>query len=143
VQTWSSKADAFIQLARTLYEAPASTSTCSVAQHALGLSTEPAQAAPALAHVAVERARAAYVEGLSWSTSENGDDLPGLLCNWGTGLLAAGELAAGTGRGEEAVELLRDAVSRLSASLDFDRGDIQVRGLAVLCERCLVQTWLA
>ena len=77
----------------------------------------------------------AYEEATSWSNSEDGDDLPGLLCNWGTGLLAMAEVAGGWGDSgadqagdseERAVALLQDAVSRLNASLDFNRGDIQV-----------------
>lgn len=80
---------------------------------------------------AIEHANNAYLQATTLSSSDNGDDLPGLLCNWGTGLLAAAE-AAGR-RGDSATgavqTLLGTAAVKLQASLDFNRGDVQVRAL--------------
>ena len=66
------------------------------------------------------RAREAYSRACGLSSSEQGDDLPGLLLNWGAGVLAA---AAHAQTGETAIPLLEEAATRLRESLSFDRGD--------------------
>lgn len=106
MQTWSNLADALIQLAQA---------------HA-------ARGQMGDARAAVVTARAAYVSATSLSESDAGDDLPGLLCNWGTGLTAAGGMLREAGDGAAAVEALRDAVRRLDCSVELQASDIQVCG---------------
>ncbi|GFR51857.1 hypothetical protein Agub_g14327 [Astrephomene gubernaculifera] len=67
-------------------------------------------------------ALAAYEAACALSDSEQGDDLPGLLCNWGAGLLSmAGCLQDPAAR----LPLLEAAASRLNHAASFDRGDPQ------------------
>jgi tetratricopeptide (TPR) repeat protein len=63
----------------------------------------------------------AYGRACGLSSSEHGDDLPGLLCNWGAGLLAAAARAQDPGA---AIALLEEAAQRLRESIAFDRGDV-------------------
>lgn len=109
MQTWSNLADALIQLSQA---------------HA-------AQGAHSDARAAVVAARAAYVSSTALSSSDAGDDLPGLLCNWGAGLTAAGGMLREAGDAAGALEALRDAVRRLECSADLQRSDIQVCPLIV------------
>jgi hypothetical protein len=127
LQTWSNRADALIQLAQALSEAPQSDVAAIAADALPGDSLEPSADALDVAHAAIEQARAAYLEATSLCSSENGDDLPGLLCNWATGLQAAAEVERARHAPVEAMELLNDAVHKLHSSLDFNRVDIQVR----------------
>lgn len=54
----------------------------------------------AAAEACAERARAAYATACQLSSTDNGDDLPGLLANWGTGLVAlAGLMQVGADGG--------------------------------------------
>ena len=105
MQTWNNLADALIQLAQAL-------STTQRLQEA---------------EEAVARARTSYQCATSLSSSEDGDDLPGLLCNWGSGLTAVGGMLRDSGASGNAVEVLWEAVRRLDCSLDFRPSDIQVR----------------
>jgi tetratricopeptide (TPR) repeat protein len=66
------------------------------------------------------KAREAYAKACELSSSEQGDDLPGLLLNWGAGVLTAAEHAETV---EEALPLLDEAITRLRESITFDRGD--------------------
>jgi tetratricopeptide (TPR) repeat protein len=66
------------------------------------------------------RAQEAYSKACGLSSSEQGDDLPGLLLNWGSGLLTAANCAAD---GNTALSLLEDAAARLRDSIGFSRGD--------------------
>ena len=131
LQSWSDKADAFFQLAKALMEQPTRkcTERAAVAlQQAAHNAALPHDAAALdVAHAAVECGRAAFQEATSWSSSENGDDLPALLCNWGTALQSGAEVEVARGDATQAIELLQDAVSRLQASLQFNRGDVAVR----------------
>jgi hypothetical protein len=110
MQTWSNKADALIQLAG-----------------AYAKSLAPVEAWPRVRE-AIERAHDAYLQATSLSSSDNGDDLPGLLCNWGTGFLSAAEAMAPLCLEGKAMarELLATAEIKLQVSLDFDRCDVQV-----------------
>lgn len=109
MQTWSNLADVLIELAQAL----AATKRLTDAEEA------------------VTRAHTAYQSATSLSSSEDGDDLPGLLCNWGTGLTAVGGMLRDTGAAGNAVEALKEAVKRLHCSLDLQPTDIQV------CEICV------
>lgn len=71
--------------------------------------------------VMFQRAREGYGRACGLSSSEQGDDLPGLLLNWGAGVLAA---AAHAQTAETAIPLLEEAVTRLRESIGFDRGDV-------------------
>jgi tetratricopeptide (TPR) repeat protein len=66
------------------------------------------------------KARAAYAKACELSSTDQGDDLPGLLLNWGAGVLTAAEHAETV---EEALPLLDEAITRLRESISFDRGD--------------------
>ena len=68
VQTYSNLADAYVSIAERL---------------ASGGDAQSSQRA-------YEEAMAAYERACSLSSSEHGDDLPGLLHNWGVGLFSAG-----------------------------------------------------
>jgi tetratricopeptide (TPR) repeat protein len=67
-----------------------------------------------------DRAFETYHRACQLSSSDNGDDLPGLLLNWGGGLATAAGLAANPA---VSLRLLEEAVVRLRQSADFDRGD--------------------
>lgn len=103
MQTWSNLADALIQLAQALS------------------ATQRLQEA----EEAVARACASYQQSTALSSSEDGDDLPGLLCNWGTGLTAVGGMLRDAGASSNAAEVLKEAVMRVNCSLDFQPTDIQ------------------
>ncbi|KAG2442009.1 hypothetical protein HYH02_009801 [Chlamydomonas schloesseri] len=65
-------------------------------------------------------ALAAYESACSHTDSSQGDDLPGLLCNWGAGLLSmAGCLQDPAAR----LPLLQQAAGRLEHAASFDRAD--------------------
>lgn len=66
------------------------------------------------------KARATYAKACELSSTDQGDDLPGLLLNWGAGVLTAAEHAETV---EEALPLLDEAITRLRESISFDRGD--------------------
>ncbi len=66
------------------------------------------------------KAREAYAKACELSSSEQGDNLPGLLLNWGAGVLTAAEHAE---TAEEVIPLLDEAIARLRESISFDRGD--------------------
>lgn len=75
----------------------------------------------------VAAAQSTYIQASSFSSSEDGDDLPGLLCNWGTGLLAASKMQQGAGGDSDAGRALaREAIERLEASVAFNKQDIEV-----------------
>ena len=116
MQTWSNLADALIQLAQA----------------------HGAQQQHADAREAVAAARAAYVSSTALTSSDIGDDLPGLLCNWGTGLTAAGGMLREAGDTAAALEALRDAVRRLECCSDLQPSDIQVLHAHVTCGRTAV-----
>lgn len=128
--THGSRADALLQLAQAL---PASQSSAAQPKAALQraascLANSVATADPAqLAVAAIQTARAAYQDAVSWCSDEQGDDLPGLLCNWATGLVSAAEVCVQCGQQSHALALLREAVQHAEASLEFNRGDVQVR----------------
>lgn len=95
-------------------------------------------AAAAAASVAVEsdvaRALELYARACGACDSAQGDDLPGLLHNWGVGLYTASRLAAaaaaasaaGAGPASAAsLRLLGEAAGKLRASAAFARGDPQ------------------
>ncbi|KAK2080928.1 hypothetical protein QBZ16_000782 [Prototheca wickerhamii] len=65
-------------------------------------------------------ARASYLAACELSSSEQGDDLPGLLCNWGAGLTALAGVAAPA---QARRALLDEAALRLREAAAFDRGD--------------------
>ena len=71
--TWSNLADCLVQYAQLLAEGPLA-------------SRRPE--APGIC----EEALRAYERSCSLSDSSQGDDLPGLLCNWGSGLLAIAQM---------------------------------------------------
>lgn len=69
LQTWSNLADVLVQHAELCCE-------------------QGADGGGAGAHVLYSRAREAYSRACELSSSEDGDDLPGLLLNWGVALLS-------------------------------------------------------
>ncbi|CAG9463592.1 unnamed protein product [Pedinophyceae sp. YPF-701] len=86
------------------------------------LNADPPQVEPGLE--ACTRARAAYSDACQLSHSANGDDLPGLLLDWGAALhTMAGHAAVAGGQGE-AVELLEEAASRFRDAVSFGRQDV-------------------
>ena len=146
LQTWGSRADALVQLAQALSSGiPAGLHP---SDGALGRLVQQVQMHPEIpeivranVHLMIQRgaiisARSAYQEAVSWCSADNGDDLPGLLANWASGLTAAAEALSTTCAATQseaksdadalAHELLREAVKHAEASLDFNRGDIQV-----------------
>jgi SWI/SNF-related matrix-associated actin-dependent regulator 1 of chromatin subfamily A len=66
------------------------------------------------------RAHAAHGRACELSSSEAGDDLPGLLANWGTALAAAAAAAPDV---PSALALLDEAAARLARAAEFERGD--------------------
>lgn len=73
LQTWGNRADAFVRQAELMAESNA------------GQDGEQA------ARQAYEQSMEAYATACSLSSSEQGDDLPGLLHNWGVGLRSMAE----------------------------------------------------
>ncbi|EIE25053.1 hypothetical protein COCSUDRAFT_61299 [Coccomyxa subellipsoidea C-169] len=67
-------------------------------------------------------AMAAYAKACSLCSSEDGDDLPGLLHNWGVGLHSLGTHAKNPAL---AASSLAEAAARLRESCAFNRGDPQ------------------
>lgn len=104
MQTWSNLADSLIQLSQAL----SSTQRLSDVEEA------------------VTRARAAFQSSCSNSSAFDGDDLPGLLCNWGTGLATVAGLLRDAGVHEKAIEVHKEAVMRINNSLDMQPTDVQV-----------------
>ena len=72
--TWSNLADCLVQYAQLLAEGPS-------------LSARRSEV-PEICSEAIR----AYERSCSLSDSSQGDDLPGLLCNWGSGLLAIAQM---------------------------------------------------
>lgn len=105
--TWGNLADAEVAAAVALAGADAEQSTSS-----LGCRVSWPQLASS--------ARESYLKACELSSSEQGDDLPGLLSNWGTGLTALADLVPET-PGRRA--LLEEASQRLREAASFDRGD--------------------
>lgn len=70
-----------------------------------------------------DEANKAYTQSCSLSTSENGDDLPSLLLNWGAGLLSYAQSIISED-GARALHLLEQAELRLKRSIEFDRADV-------------------
>jgi hypothetical protein len=106
-QTWNNKADALMQLAE--------------AHSRTGMPDSIARASES-----VSQGRDAYLQASMLSSSEDGDDLPGQLCNWGTGLLAAANIALASADIDGANALLQDAIMRLKLGLELSQHDIQV-----------------
>ncbi|BDA41286.1 hypothetical protein COCOBI_02-0660 [Coccomyxa sp. Obi] len=67
-------------------------------------------------------AMAAYAKACSLCSSEDGDDLPGLLHNWGVGLHSLGTHARNAALASSSLE---EAAVRLRESVAFNRGDPQ------------------
>jgi hypothetical protein len=74
VQTWGNRADALVRQAELLAE------------------VTPAQSGDDAVGQAFEQAMQAYEKACSMTSSEQGDDLPGLLHNWGVGLRSMADL---------------------------------------------------
>lgn len=68
-----------------------------------------------------QQAMDTYEKACSVSSSENGDDLPSLLMNWGSALTTAAKHAP---RHDIAIRCFDEAVLRLKKSIEFDRADI-------------------
>jgi hypothetical protein len=71
----------------------------------------------------VSRALDCYGRACGACDSSQGDDLPGLLHNWGVGLFTAARLAAG--QQQASLHFLGEAAGKLRASAAFARGDPQ------------------
>jgi hypothetical protein len=74
VQTWGNRADALVRQAELLAE------------------VTPAQSGDDAVGHAYAQAMQAYEKACSMTSSEQGDDLPGLLHNWGVGLRSMADL---------------------------------------------------
>jgi tetratricopeptide (TPR) repeat protein len=98
MQTWSNLGDVLVQKAEAL--------------------STTGQTSTAAANLFASAAQA-YAYACSLSSSEDGDDLPGLLLNWGAGLITAAEYLP-----DQAPTLLHEAAQRLRESISFNRGDI-------------------
>ena len=70
VQTWGNRADAFVRQAELMAE------------------SSPGQEGKEAVRQAYQQGMAAYGTACSLTSSEQGDDLPGLLHNWGVGLVS-------------------------------------------------------
>lgn len=77
---------------------------------------------PDLAWELCTRGQEAYGRACSVSSSEQGDNLPGLLLNWGSGLLTAAAWASTPALLQ--LSMLDEAISRFRHSISFDRGDV-------------------
>ncbi|KAL6757494.1 hypothetical protein V8C86DRAFT_3135512 [Haematococcus lacustris] len=66
-----------------------------------------------------QQALQCYDNACQMCDSSEGDDLAGLLCNWGSGLATAAQYQDP----QSAEELLQQAVLRLSQAVEFGRGD--------------------
>ncbi|KAK9813059.1 hypothetical protein WJX72_008231 [[Myrmecia] bisecta] len=97
--TWSNLADALVAKAERLFDA----GQHQAAQDAYG------------------RAMEAYSKSCSMSSSDQGDDLPGLLHNWGVGFFS---IASHTQDGAIRSYALEESARRLKAAIDFDRADV-------------------
>ena len=73
MQTWGNKADAFVRQAELMAESNAE------------------QGGEQAARQAYQQGMEAYATACSLTSSEQGDDLPGLLHNWGVGLRSMAE----------------------------------------------------
>uniref|UniRef100_A0A7S3VU66 Uncharacterized protein n=1 Tax=Dunaliella tertiolecta TaxID=3047 RepID=A0A7S3VU66_DUNTE len=96
--THSNKGDALMQLSQALWDA--------------GQVLE--------AQVTSQSALTSYETSCSLSSSSEGDDLPGLLANWGTGLITAGKYAAELA---QRTALIDAAIARLQNCAEFARCD--------------------
>ncbi|GAX86110.1 hypothetical protein CEUSTIGMA_g13522.t1 [Chlamydomonas eustigma] len=100
--TWCNLADCLMSYAQLLTDRKAS------------LPQERQGEAAALCQAALQ----AYEQACAVSDSSHGDDLPGLLCNWGSGLIAAALMTE-----PPRIELLHQAISQLQHSASFSRAD--------------------
>ncbi|KAG2440755.1 hypothetical protein HXX76_003612 [Chlamydomonas incerta] len=130
--TLSNLADVLIQtgtclhaVAKAVREAPPEAAAAALAAAAGGgtsaaLVGDWAAAREAEAGAEFASALAAYESACSHTDSSQGDDLPGLLCNWSAGLLGmAGCLQDPAAR----LPLLQQAAGRLEHAASFDRAD--------------------
>ncbi|KAL3140757.1 hypothetical protein ABBQ32_005308 [Trebouxia sp. C0010 RCD-2024] len=101
--TWGNRADAFVRQAELVAE---------------GNSEQDAREASQQAY---EQGMEAYATACSLTSTEQGDDLPGLLHNWGVGLRS---MAEHTADNEAACSAYSLAVQKLQASIQFARGDV-------------------
>ncbi|KXZ53952.1 hypothetical protein GPECTOR_6g870 [Gonium pectorale] len=100
--------------------AAAASASCSGAAGPDPAAADWAAAREAEAGSDLSSALAAYERACSLSDSSQGDDLPGLLCNWGSGLLS---MAACLGDPAARLPLLQQAAGRLEHAASFDRAD--------------------
>ncbi|DBA87568.1 TPA: hypothetical protein ACH3X1_004592 [Trebouxia sp. C0004] len=101
--TWGNRADALVRQAELLAE------------------VTPAQVGGDAVGQAFAQAMQAYEKACSMTSSEQGDDLPGLLHNWGVGLRSMADLQKDA---EAACNIYALAVQKLQASIQFVRGDV-------------------
>lgn len=70
-----------------------------------------------------EKAIAAYGRACELSSTENGDNLPSLLCDWGSGLLSFSEYMRMKEKNiPGSLHILSEAEKRLQDAISFDRG---------------------
>ena len=77
-------------------------------------------------HFYFTKAEEAYRQACSLSSSELGDDVPGLLCNWGAGLVTAVSHTCAQPQETASLrggQMIDHAISLLRQSMSFDRGD--------------------
>lgn len=75
------------------------------------------------ARIIYEKAIHAYSRACELSSSEHGDNLPALLCDWGSGLLSFAEYMRIQGKDTSlSLDILVDAEKRLNRAISFDRG---------------------
>ncbi|KAA6425736.1 MAG: hypothetical protein FRX49_04111 [Trebouxia sp. A1-2] len=101
--TWGNRADALVRQAELLAEV----TPAQLGENAVGQS--------------FAEALQAYEKACSMTSSEQGDDLPGLLHNWGVGLRSMADLQQDA---EAACNMYALAVQKLQASIQFVRGDV-------------------
>lgn len=97
-QTWSNLGDVLIQHGELLSDCGGGGDPSALFSHAI----------------------VAYDKSCGLSSTDLGDDLPGLLTNWGAGLLAASAHAHDP---VVALTMLQEAAQRLRQATGFDRGD--------------------
>jgi tetratricopeptide (TPR) repeat protein len=70
-----------------------------------------------------EKAIDAYGKACELSSTENGDNLPSLLCDWGSGLLSFSEYVRKKEKNQSlSLDILSQAEKRLQDAVSFDRG---------------------
>lgn len=74
-------------------------------------------------HGVFQQALEAYCRSCTLSDSEQGDDLPGLLQNWGVGLYDMSKHFKSDLAGRSS--LLQQSAAKLQSSMDFNRGDME------------------